>query len=223
MISTASQPRVDAGPSRRRRRGRPSGSSRFAESDRIALDKIAERLVYEPDLPVATAARGLGFSSEAEIRRLQAKWRSAKSRLLAEAQRRHESPLDLFVHFLASLAGLAEGLLTSAPIGAIQASLERAARRLAAEQRAGEAAKLSFDPNDRAAVDAAISRFESRQHHTAADLVPDLPDDGTWADLPASQRLYAMALVLHELSLDEYERELKEASASSYQDRKLSK
>jgi hypothetical protein len=222
MISTASQPRVDAGPGRARPRGRPSGSSRFAESDLIALDKIADRLLYEPDLPVATAARGLGFSSEAEIRRLQTKWRRSKSTLLAEAQRRHESPLDKLLHSLASVAALAEVLLRSAPIAAIQASLERASRRIAAEQRAGKGAKLSFDPNDRAAVDAAISRFESRQHHRA-DLAPDLPGDVSWAELPASQRLYAMALVLHELSLDEFERELKEASATLNPDRGLSK
>lgn len=178
----------------KRGRGRPLGSSRYAESDRVVLEKIADRIVYERDLPIAAALRGLGYVRDADVRRLQAKWRSAKDQLLDEAQQRHVSPLDRILQFLLSLGAMMQAFMDSDLIRALQASCDRAVRRHAAEQP--NAAKPSFQPIDRAAADAVIARFESRCHVSAEDLLANILSNSSIADLPQSQKLQHLSLVL---------------------------
>lgn len=215
-ISKTAIPVGDCTPAGAKRgRGRPAGSSRYAESDRRIFDKVAERLVHEPGLPLAAALRDLGHYSEAHLRRLQGKWRGAKGKLIDEAKQRHASPLDSFLHFLFSLGAIMREVVGSDLVRALQASFDRAARRHAAERRAGRVPKLPFGTKDQAAFAGAIRRFESRRHASAEELIADLPHDASLADLPPSQRLYFLALVLHELSLDAHERELKQTEFSS--------
>ena len=72
-----------------RRPGRPQGSSRYKESDLVLLDQVAERLVANPELAIRAAIiRVVGPNDGADLRRLQAKFRSRQEQCMEKARMR---------------------------------------------------------------------------------------------------------------------------------------
>jgi hypothetical protein len=72
----------------KRGRGRPRGTGK---PDQAMLRQIASLLAEDPSLKPTTAIkRSIGTKNPSHIRRLQVKWKSEGSRLLADALRRQE-------------------------------------------------------------------------------------------------------------------------------------
>ena len=196
----------------KRSRGRPAGSSRFAETDQASLEQIAHTLVREPGLQPTVVIRRLGYHGEAEISRLQSKWRKERDHLLAEAQRRLDAEppqtwLDMVIDMSGILSGFLDGLATSPAMKSLRASLDRQARRRTAQEKLGIALRSPIKPGNQEDLDRAIKRFEERPHQSWSDLIADLPAEMTVDEMPRSLRLYATALILHEMALDAKQRE----------------
>lgn len=206
-------------PNNKRSRGRPPGSSQFADEDRATLEKIADALVREPDLKPTAVMRRLGYGSEAEIRRLQSKWRKDKESLLADAQRRldaqpPETTLDAIVNIIAELAGFAGALATAPAVQSLKESLDRQVRRHIAQDELGVSPRSPTEPGNQKNLERAIERFEARPHQSLEDLKADIPETMTVDEMPPSLRLYAMALMLHEMALDAKQREATAAQSA---------
>jgi hypothetical protein len=74
------------------RRGRPKGTEK---DDGAALVAVADLLILNPGMKPTTAMRQLNPNiGEAELRRLQAKWKQRQKNLLAEAKSRIELRTD---------------------------------------------------------------------------------------------------------------------------------
>lgn len=199
-------------PNKKRSRGRPTGSSRFTETDQTSLEKIADALVREPGLQPTVVIRRLGYYGEAEIRRLQSKWRKERHRLLAEAQRLLDAEppttfLDSILDMCGTLGSFVHGLTTSPAMRSLRASLDRQARRRTARDELGIAPRSPIEPGNQEDLERAIERFEERPHQSVSDLIADLPAEMTVDEMPPSLRLYAMALILHEMALNVKQRE----------------
>jgi hypothetical protein len=181
------------------------------------LAKFADAAIHTPGLELAPFARDAGISDEASIRRLQARWRTERERLLGEAQTRFdarppESLGQILADLLAGLSRIAE--LTSKPVmSLLRASTERAERRWDARNRLGKPSPLPFDPGEPGELEPALARFENAVHPPGSAEVAELLGDRTLAELPLSLRLYVLAVLLHEMSLDQRRREAEQADA----------
>ena len=72
------------------RRGRPKGSSRLNEKDRLTLDQIADKLVAGEAETCTEAARSLGHNDESGRHRLRRKFRADEAKLMADARERQK-------------------------------------------------------------------------------------------------------------------------------------
>ena len=67
----------------------------------------------------------------------------------------------------------------------------------------------TFLESEDALIDA-LKRFEQRKFQTSEDVLAKTPKDAALDALPLSTRQYLLALVFHELSLDQQKREIAE-------------
>ena len=84
-------------------------------------------------------------------------------------------------------------------------SVRRAERRSQARAALGQPARLPFDPTDPGELELALARFENALGST--DIDAQLAGK-TLRDLPLSLRLHMMAVLIHEVSLDQSRREV---------------
>ena len=85
-------------------------------------------------------------------------------------------------------------------------SVRRAERRWEARAAPDQPARLPIDPTNPGELEPALARFEDALG--SADLAAQLAGK-TLGDLPLSLRLYIMAVLMHEVSLDQRRREVK--------------
>src|SRR5215207_4000140 len=90
----------------------------------------------------------------------------------------------------------------------LMASVRRAERRWDARAVLGQPAPLPFDPNDPSELEPALARFEAAMPTPGSDEIDDLLGDKMVEDLPPSVRLYLIAVLIHEMSLDMRRREI---------------
>ncbi len=191
------------GPTNEKRpRGRPKGSAPFAERDHAALSRFADQELVSPGGRLAPFLQRQGYE-EKDIRRAQARWRKEKDKLLQEAQQRADlNPAELFLQFVmdiyATIGAAAESVKPA--LRMIAASQGRALRRQHAREQAGTRLELPVDLENKAAVDAAIERYEETMFQPEDVRLARL-DQQTLHDLSPSQKLYATAIMLHDLSL----------------------
>jgi len=201
-----------------RRRGRPLGSAPYRKADEKLLARYADKAIHNTGLELAPFARAAGVSQPATIRRLQARWRGDRERLLKDAQnrfdaRRPESPWQILMDVYEGLRRIPRMLREVLdPLGA---SIQKAERRWNA---LGESARLPFDPTDPSELKPALARFEHAMPTPGSNEIDDMLGDQTLADLPGSLRLYLLAVLIHEASLIERRRET-EASLRTRGDR----
>lgn len=86
-------------------RGRPKGTAVFAEEDLKALARFAEIAVQAPGSKLAPFLKNKGYLEEKDVRRIQARWRAEKQRLLEEARVRLDSKPDLSIFEMAAYFG----------------------------------------------------------------------------------------------------------------------
>lgn len=199
-------------PNRRRRRGRPQGSSQFAESDQVALQKLADTIVRDRRIRPTSVMRDLGYKSSAEIRRLQSKWRARRDPLLAEAQQRLDATppqtlLDWLVAASAEVSRVARVLTNSPLVHALRKSLDEESRRRIARKEMDVTSSSPIRGWNAEKIGEAIERFDRRQYQSSEGLTADIPDDATLESMPWSLRLHLMSLVLHEMALDARDQE----------------
>jgi hypothetical protein len=85
----------------KRKRGRPKGTGL---DDEERLVQAADLICRNPDMPVTTAFKQLGFRGEIELRRLRDKFSRQNERLLSDAEarlhsekrKRIDNPLEAF-------------------------------------------------------------------------------------------------------------------------------
>lgn len=199
--------------------GRPKGASRLNKADDKVLVKIADALVRDPGLRPTDSIRRQGVTLENDIRRLQRKWRKRKAELLETARLKYDSQLELgffgeLLRSFAYISDLADEFTDPAVKGAINQSLNRAVRVHTAYKKLGLYGDGSIDPDDIGQVNAALARFEARPHFNPKAFQSDVPKE-TSDKLTTSTWFYAMALSLHEMSLDAYEKEIAEGETPS--------
>ena len=85
-------------------------------------------------------------------------------------------------------------------------------------ERAGESARLPFDPTDPSELKPALARFENAMPTPGSNEIDGMLGDQNFADLPGSLRLYLLAVLMHEASSIERRRET-EASPRTRGDR----
>jgi hypothetical protein len=189
-----------------RGRGRPLGSAPFREVDEALLTRYADKALHTPGLQLAPFARSAGWKP-APIRRLQARWRAERDRLLNDARKRFDARppdslgqlvMDMWVG-LGRAAGSFSGILKP-----LKASMLQAQRRWDA---LGDAAQLPLDPTNPDILEPALARFENAMPTPGSNEMDDLLGVQTFEDLPFSMRLYVLAVLLHEVSLEERRRE----------------
>jgi len=183
-------------------RGRPKGTAPFEEADHETLAKFADQYLQSPSAKLAPFLKAQGYE-EKDVRRAQLRWRMGKSKFLEEAQLRldlspAESAESLAFHFYAAIDALRKEAEPS--LGMIAASYERAKRRVRALQKTGQQLGLPIDLEAPSDVQAALTRYESQMFDSEErrfDKFGQLKID----ELPPALKLYATALMLHELSL----------------------
>src|SRR5829696_5338354 len=87
----ARPPRNLPNPEPARRRGRPLGSAPYRQRDEELLARYADEAIHNPGLELAPFARRAGSSNAAAIRRLQARWREVRERVLKDARIRFDA------------------------------------------------------------------------------------------------------------------------------------
>ncbi|PHP64632.1 hypothetical protein CSC94_23315 [Zhengella mangrovi] len=187
----------------KRPRGRPKGTAPYAEQDHAVLTKFADQKLDVPSAKLTPFLKSKGYEEEKDIRRAQLRWRKEEKQFLRDAQHRKdlEPPdtlLDLVSHFIAAAGVLKEAALPG--VRMMIASHERAKRRLRALEADGKDKMLPIDFEKTSTVEAAIERYEPKLFRTRADQLSEF-DAPTVADLTISQRLYAAAMMLHEMSI----------------------
>ena len=216
------RPKNPSSPVPKRGRGRPLGRAPYRQRDEQLLARFADKAIHSPDLELAPFARRAGVSNTAAIRRLQARWRADRERFLNDARTRFdarppESVWQMVMHLQAGLSRMA-ATFSREVLDSLRASIQRAERRWDARASLGEPARLPFDPTDPSELEPALARFESAMPTPGSDEIGDQLGDQTLADLPLSQRLYLLAVLIHEISLEQRRRET-EASRSTGGDR----
>ena len=202
----------------KRGRGRPIGSSPYEKRDNDVLARYADQAVRTPGLKLAPTLEKLGYKTEAEIRRVQAKWRRGRKRLLEEAQLRLDSEppsslLETLFSFLSALQHIGDGVRTSGAARLLEASMQRADRRRKARATLGLGSDLPFDPENPDDLEAALSRFEPRIRHQCPRFAQGSRRSDARRFTP-SMRLYLLAVLLHEASLDQLQRESQQREGS---------
>ena len=131
-----------------------------------------------------------------------------------EAQNRFNArpPQSLRQILMDLWAGLHRGteIVSQQVLHPLVASARRAERRWKARVALGQPDRLPIDPTNPGELEPALARFEDAlgSTHLDAQLAGK-----TLAELPLSLRLYIMAVLIHEVSLDQRRREV-EASQS---------
>ena len=111
-----------------RPRGRPKGSTVYAERDFRALARYADVLIDAPRRQLAPFLRRSGYANDKDIRRARIRWGNEKERLLCEARnRRDESPADTILQLIAHFIEASTMLMDAASpaFEAIGDSLQR--------------------------------------------------------------------------------------------------
>ncbi|XSG81088.1 MAG: hypothetical protein ACPW61_08265 [Methyloligella sp. ZOD6] len=194
---------------RKRPRGRPKGTTKFEQQDLRLLGEFADLAISQPQTPLAPFLVGHGYEHK-DVRRAQKRWRKEKAALLEEARVRADaSPPDNLFEWM-----LYAGEMVAAMAGAVRpamekisGSLERAQRRVAAREKLGLDSDLPLDLTNQDAVERAIQRYGET---VAKRRLPAEFDRLTLAELPFSLKLYVVAMLLHELSLQLAEAEKRE-------------
>ena len=191
-----------------RRRGRPRGSAPYRQRDEELLARYADKMIHDPGLQLAPFARRAGFS-DAAIRRLQGRWREHRDRFLNEARIRFDvrPPESLWQILLVLWTGLHRGteIVSQHVLHPLLTSVRRAERRWEARAALDQPARLPIDPTNPGELEPAFARFEDALG--SADIAAQLAGK-TLGDLPLSLRLYIMAVLMHEVSLDQRRREV---------------
>ena len=198
-------------------RGRPKGTAVFAEEDLKALARFAELAVKAPGSKLAPFLKSKGYIEEKDTRRVQARWRSEKQRLLLEARIRLDSEPNLSIIELAKyFEELVKGLgHTVGPVlDKFADSFERARRYKHALDQLGREQDIPFDLENAEEVERAIQRYEPAllqteevRHRRLGALRTD--------ELPRSLQFYVAAILLHDHSLQLAESELQEKQGKS--------
>lgn len=200
-------------PSAKRGRGRPLGSAPYRQPDQEFLARYADEAIHFPDLELAPFARRAG-ASDAGIRRLQARWRTDRERFLKEARIRFDArpPESLWQMLMDVWAGLgrANEIVSKEVLHPLTMSVRRAERRWDARAALGQPSQLPFHPTDASELEPALARFENALGSTKIDL-----GQQTLADLPLSLRLYLLAVLIHEVSLQQHRRETEASRRTS--------
>lgn len=197
----------------KRPRGRPKGTTKFEKEDLRVLVKFADIALLSKHAKLAPFLRDQGYDFK-DIRRAQNRWKQNKQSLLEEARLRRdsapaESILDLIAFFVNASSALAE---TAAPaLEAIAFSLEKAKRRRAALKDLKLDPNLPLDLSNTEAVERAIRQYDET---FAKNVHPTEFGERTLKGLPQSLKLYAAALMMHQLSIQMAESEAKERNAN---------
>ncbi|WP_439605150.1 hypothetical protein [Shinella sp.] len=185
--------RLDEQP--KRSRGRPSGSAPYRDADLQILRGFADRSLDGGRKLAAYIREHHANAEEKDVRRLQARWRTEHTGLLAEARKRREAEeartlwddiSDFFV-LLERGSSAAAGLMAK-----LSLSLERARAR----------ALANGEPDDLKLVDAAgaLPAFEE-QMALGVDGFAQRAGKTLSNEMSPSLRLYGLALTLYTLSL----------------------
>ena len=197
----------------KRPRGRPKGSAPFEERDRAMLSRFAELRLDSPGAKLAPFLAAAHYRDK-DIRRAQQRWRREKDEFLKEARRRQDlSPAETIGEvIIALLASIQTAVDLSIPgLQKLAASYERARRRALALTEAGQGQGLPFKLDDTSDVDAAIERYE-RTMLRPEDEKLSVFGQLTVTELSPAQKLYALAISLHEYSLKAAEPPVDEAT-----------
>ena len=205
-------PRKALNPAPARRRGRPLGSAPYRQRDEALLARFADELIGKPDLRLAPFVQAAGLS-ESAIRRVQLRWRSNKERFLNEARIRFEgrppqSLAEIVMHLWAGLSRTTR-VFSKNVLDPLRASMRRAERRWEAQEALGKPARLPLDPSHPTKLKPALNRFESAMPTPGSDEIDDLLGDKTFEELPFSMQLYLIAVLTHEVSLEQRRNETK--------------
>lgn len=200
-------------PPPKRPRGRPTGTTKFEQTDRRHLAEFADLCITQPGAKLAPFLKKRGYE-EHETRRAQKRWRKEKAAQLREAQLRADavppvSMAELTAYLMATLSPVTEAVRPA--FAAIARSLERARRQVAARKELDMDLGVPLDLAEPGEVERALRRYEATVGvgHKPAEFEVQTLDE-----LPLSLKLYAAALMLHETSLSVAEAERRMASAS---------
>lgn len=203
-------------PTGKRPLGRPKGTAPFEERDRAALSQFADQKLQAPSAKLAPFLTSKGYE-EKDIRRAQARWRNEKDGFLRQAQHRLDlSPAESIVQLFANMyATIGDVLATAGPgLRKIAASQERARRHARALEVEGRGPGLPIDLDSQAEIDAAVERYEARMFGSEEDRLAAFGLHTT-KTLPTSLKLYAVAVLFHQMSLEEAEREAAESNSDA--------
>ncbi|MEP1921406.1 MAG: hypothetical protein ABJJ43_00135 [Ekhidna sp.] len=203
----------------KRRRGRPKGSSRFAESDKLVCEKAADFLIKHPSSRPVISFKKQGYQSESELHRLREKFRSNKEQFMKDAKARHLATVRLGTwgevgSIIQDCAEWVDTMLNSAPVMEIRDDLALGLSKQAALKRLELQDTPPFDVKDPEEIASAIESFENREFKTGEDFAEGLGPRLTTEEMPQSARYYSMALCFYSMFQDAEDREKKEGSTS---------
>ncbi len=78
-----------------RKPGRPKGASRLNRDDEVALAKMADLIVANPNMKPTTAMHRIGINDDTVEHRLRRKWNTSSERHLAVARQRQQPRADV--------------------------------------------------------------------------------------------------------------------------------
>jgi hypothetical protein len=217
-MSEPALPRTDS-TAPRRGRGRPKGSAPYRAGDLEALSIFADHEIEMPGAHLAPFLAKRGYSDRG-VRRAQALWRRESQQLLGAAQlrfdsRRPETLVDVLFAVASAVRAIGQAIVDSELVDCLRASMNRAQARRKAEEQLNVPSILPFDPINTGDLKAALAHFEPEMHGIGSPALTARLSNKTLADLPASERTYLMAVLLHALSLEERQREIEAEGAGS--------
>lgn len=195
--------------STKRRRGRPKGSAPFKDKDLELLRRLATHLVREPGLKVTTVLKGLGVKNESDLARLRKRWRENSVDLMDCAKLDLHRPHlgGVFGKMMEMSAGFTvrvNEILQAVPVDQIVQRVQAYHDVKQAMLRQGANRDVGFDTTHPEEIIAAIGRLEGRDPTIYRDIVKK-DDDGV--DLNNWEHQYVMAVVLHEMAMEGWQKE----------------
>lgn len=197
-------------PPLKRRRGRPKGAAPKRERDIKLLRMVAKDMLASPDLPLTTALRRRGVTSESNLARLRRRWRSEGTNWIEEerADRHYKSNANGFQKLVIGLVGLtqrAQEVMQTIDLDGVVSALGEMAKTKRALENHGGLLQIPFDSASEEEVAKAVARLELRDRKVGRQIVREVDEPNYENDWRES---YAMAVVIHERALAQRRYEL---------------
>ncbi len=191
-------------------RGRPKGAAPKRVADIKLLRTVAKDILDSPDLPLTTALRRRGVTSETDLTRLRRRWRSEGIDWIGEerADRHYKSNANGFQKFVFGLIGLtqrAREVMQTIDLDGVVSTLGEMAKTKRALENHGGLLEIPFDSASEEEVAKAVARLELRDRKVGRQIVREVDEPGYEKDWRES---YAMAVVMHERALAQRRYEL---------------